>query len=32
MDSTAQTAPMDADIINELVAQVTHGFDIPYSP
>jgi hypothetical protein len=31
MDSTYQTAPMDSEIINELVSRVTHGFDI-YSP
>ena len=31
MDSTAQTAPMDSEIINELVSHVTHGFNI-YSP
>jgi len=26
MDSTAQTAPRDSDIINELVSRVTHRF------
>jgi hypothetical protein len=29
MDSTAQTARKDSEIINELLSQVTHGFDIP---
>jgi hypothetical protein len=32
IDSTAQTAPRDLEIINELVSRVTHGFDIPTSP
>jgi len=32
MDSTAQTALMDLEIINELLSQVTHGFGIPNSP
>jgi len=32
MDSTAQTAAMYSSIINELLAQVTHEFDIPNSP
>jgi len=27
MDSTAQTAPRDSEIINELLSRVTHGFD-----
>ena len=27
MDSTAQTASRDSEIINELVSRVTHGFD-----
>jgi hypothetical protein len=31
MDSTAQTAPRDSEIINELIAKVTQGFDIPNS-
>jgi len=31
MDSTAQTAPRDSEIIKELLSHVTHGFDI-YSP
>jgi len=31
MDSTAQTTPMDSEIINELLSHVTHGFDI-YNP
>jgi len=32
MDSTAQTAPTDSDIIHELVSRVTHGLDSPNSP
>jgi tRNA uridine 5-carbamoylmethylation protein Kti12 len=32
MDSTAQTAPRDSEISNELLSQVTHGFDSPNSP
>jgi len=32
MDSTAQTAPRDSEINNELVARVTHGFVIPNGP
>jgi len=32
MDSTAQTAPRDTDIIHELVSRVTHGLDSPNSP
>jgi len=31
MDSTAQTAPTDSEIINELLSRVTHGFDSPNS-
>jgi len=31
MDSTAQTAPRDSEIIKELLSYVAHGFDI-YSP
>jgi len=31
MDSTAQTAPRDSEIIKELLSHVTHGFDI-YNP
>jgi len=31
MDSTAQTAPMDSEIINELLSWVTLGFDSPNS-
>jgi hypothetical protein len=27
MDSTGQTAPMDSEIIDELLSLVTHGFD-----
>jgi hypothetical protein len=29
MDSTAQTAPKDSEIINELLSRETHGFDSP---
>jgi len=34
MDSTAQTAPRDSEIIDELLSRVTDGFDIdsPNSP
>jgi len=32
MDSTAQTAPTDSEIIKELVSRVTHGFDSPNTP
>jgi len=32
MDSTAETAPRDSEIINELLSRVTHGFDSPNSP
>ena len=32
MDSTYQTAPMDSEIINELVSRVMHGFNSPNSP
>jgi len=32
MDSTAQTAPMDSEVINEMLSRVTHGFDSLYSP
>jgi len=32
MDSIAQTAPRDYDIINKTATTVTLGFDIPYSP
>jgi len=32
MDSTAQTAPRDSEIIDELLSRVTNGFDIPNSP
>ena len=31
MDSTAQTAPRDSELIKELLSHVTHEFDI-YSP
>ena len=31
MDSTAETAPRDSEIINELLSRVTHGFDSPNS-
>ena len=32
MDSIAQIAPRDSEIINELLSQVTIGFDSPNSP
>jgi len=32
MDSTAQTALTDSEIINEQLSLVTHGFDSPKSP
>jgi len=32
MDSIAQTARRDSEIINELLSQVTIGFDSPNSP
>jgi len=32
MDSTARTAPIDSEIINELLSRVTHGFDSSNSP
>jgi hypothetical protein len=32
MDSTAQTARWNLEIINELLSQVTIGFDNPNSP
>jgi hypothetical protein len=32
VDSTAQTAPRDSEIINELVSGVMRGFDSPNSP
>jgi len=32
MDSTAQKARMDLEIIDELLSQVTHGFGSPNSP
>jgi len=32
MDSTAETAPRDSKISNELLSRVTHGFDSPNSP
>jgi len=31
MNSPAQTAPTDLEIINELLSRVTHGFDSPNS-
>jgi hypothetical protein len=31
MDSTAQTARKDSEIINELLSRLTHGFDSPNS-
>jgi len=32
MDATANTAPRDSEIINELLLRVTHGFDSINSP
>jgi hypothetical protein len=32
MDSTAQIAPRDLEIINELLSRETHGFDSANSP
>jgi len=32
MDSTAETAPRDSEIINELLSRVTHGFDSRNNP
>jgi hypothetical protein len=32
MDSTAQTAPRDSEMINELLSRVTHGFDSQIAP
>jgi len=32
MDSTAQKALRDSEIINELLSRETHGFDIANSP
>ena len=32
MDSTAQTARRDSDIINQLLSRVTYGFDSPNNP
>ena len=32
MNSSAQTAPTDSEIINELLSRVTHGFDSLNSP
>ena len=32
MDSTAPTAPRATDIIDQLLSQVTHGFDSPNNP
>jgi len=32
MDSTAETAPRDSQIINELISRVTQGLDSPNSP
>jgi len=32
MDSTAQKAPRDFEIINELLSRETHGFDSANSP
>jgi hypothetical protein len=32
MDSTAQTAPRDSEIIDEQLSRVPHGFDMPNTP
>jgi hypothetical protein len=32
MDSTAGTAPRDLEMINELLSQMTDGFDSPNRP
>jgi hypothetical protein len=32
MDSTAQTARRDSEIINKLLSRLTHGFDSSNSP
>jgi len=32
VDWTAETAPRDSEIINELLSQVTPGFDSPHTP
>jgi len=32
MDSTAQKAPTDSEIINELLSRETHGFDSANNP
>jgi hypothetical protein len=32
MDSKAQTAPIDSEIIKELLSRVRHGFGSPNSP
>jgi len=32
MDSTAQKAPRDSEIVNEFLSQETHGFDSANSP
>jgi len=32
MDSTAQTAPRDSEIINEQLSRVNDGFDSPNTP
>jgi hypothetical protein len=32
MDSTAHTSHSGSELINELVSQVTHGFDSPNNP
>jgi len=32
MDSTAQKAPRDSEVINELLSRETHGFDSANSP
>jgi hypothetical protein len=32
MDSTAQTAPRDSEIINEVLERETHGFEAQTAP
>jgi len=32
MDSTAQKAPRDSEMINELLSRETYGFDSPNNP
>jgi len=32
MDSTAQTAPRDSEMINEVLSRVSHGFESTHTP